>query len=66
MIKLRSLLISLLIALGGGWVISLLTKDQMEVYNNIILPKFAPPMAVFSVVWTILYLLVGISAYFVF
>lgn len=66
MIRLRSMLISLLITLGGGWIISALTRGHMEVYNNITLPKFAPPMMIFPVVWTILYILMAVSSYMIY
>ena len=55
MIKLKSLLINLLITLGGGAVIAFLTRDSMEVYANVQQPPLAPPGVVFPIVWTILY-----------
>lgn len=66
MIKLKSLLINLLIPLGGGWLVSFITQGNTEIYKNILLPKFAPPSLVFPIVWTILYFLMGISAYMVY
>ncbi len=65
MIKLKSLLINLLITLGGGAVIAFLTRDSMEVYANVQQPPLAPPGVVFPIVWTILYTLMGISAYMI-
>lgn len=65
MIKLKSLLINLLITLGGGVVIAFLTRDSMEVYANVQQPPLAPPGVVFPIVWTILYTLMGISAYMI-
>ena len=34
-------------------------------FNNIIKPEFTPPSIVFPVAWTILYILMGISAYMI-
>ena len=65
MIKLKSLLINLLITLGGGAVIAFLTRDSMEVYANVQQPPLAPPGVVFPIIWTILYTLMGISAYMI-
>ncbi len=65
MIKLKSLLINLLITLGGGAIIALLTRESMEVYANLQQPPLAPPGIVFPIVWTILYTLMGISAYMI-
>lgn len=65
MIKLKSLLINLLITLGGGVVIAFLTRDSMEVYANVQQPPLAPPGVVFPIIWTILYTLMGISAYMI-
>lgn len=65
MIKLKSLLINLLITLGGGAVVALLTRESMEVYANLQQPPLAPPGIVFPIVWTILYTLMGISAYMI-
>lgn len=36
---------------------------NQEIYKNIKAPKFAPPGILFPIVWTILYVLMGISAY---
>lgn len=65
MIKLKSLLVNLLITLGGGAIIALLTKNSMDIYANVQQPPLAPPGTVFPIVWTILYTLMGISAYMI-
>lgn len=66
MIKLKPLLISLLIPLGIGSLASFLTMNSMDVYKNLNLPSFAPPSFIFPVAWTILYILMGISAYMIY
>lgn len=60
------LLISILIPVGIGFLSSVFTGDSTMVYGKMIKPFFAPPAEVFPVVWTILYVLMGISAYLVF
>lgn len=65
MIKLKSLIVNLLITLGGGALIAFLTKDSMDVYGNLQQPPLSPPGIVFPIVWTILYFLMAISAYMI-
>lgn len=65
MIKWKPLLISLLISLGIGGLSAFLTKDSMETYKTLKQPPLAPPGWVFPVVWTILFILMGIAAYLV-
>jgi len=57
------LILSIAIALGVGFLSSLLSGDTREVYQRLILPSFAPPGWIFPVVWTIMYVLMGIAAY---
>lgn len=47
------------LALAG--IVSLLTNFDM--YSKITLPKLAPPAILFPIVWTILYLMMGIALY---
>ena len=60
--KIKPYVISIAIALAVGGLSSLLTKNNMEVYNNINRPALAPPMWLFPVVWSILFILMGISS----
>lgn len=66
MVKLKPLIVSLLIPLGIGGLSGFLTTNSMEVYKNLNQPNLAPPPLVFPVVWTILYILMGISAYLIY
>ena len=50
------------IALGIGGLSALLTAENMQLYSQIHVPPLAPPSWLFPVVWTVLYLLMGISA----
>lgn len=53
---LKSILIPLLI---GGFV-GILTSSNMN-YSNLIKPSFSPPAILFPIVWTTLYILMGVS-----
>lgn len=55
-------IVSVLIALAVGALGSLITQRGMPVYEALIKPALTPPSAVFPIVWTILYILMGISA----
>lgn len=54
--------ISISIALAVGLLSALLTTGNMGIYNDIITPLLAPPSRLFPVVWTILFVLMGVSA----
>ncbi len=66
MIKLKPLIISWLITLGGGTLVSFFTRESIDIYTRIKLPTFAPPSSVFPIAWTILYILLGISSYMIY
>lgn len=65
-IRLKPLMASLFISLGTGGASALLTRGSMQVYDTLKKPPASPPAGVFPVVWTILFILMGISAYLVF
>lgn len=44
---------------------SLITKDNMDLYSKISTPALSPPGWVFPVVWSALYVLMGVSLYLV-
>ena len=60
--KIRHYVISVAIALGVGGLSALLTSGNMDIYSRIEQPPLAPPPILFPIVWTILYVLMGISA----
>lgn len=62
----KSLIISLLISLGVGLLSSLITGGCMDIYKYLVKPSFAPPSIIFPIVWTILYIFMGFSAYLIF
>ncbi|MDR0287474.1 MAG: tryptophan-rich sensory protein [Clostridiales bacterium] len=65
-VKWKPLLISLAISLGAGGLSALITGNSMKVYKTLNQPPLSPPGAVFPVVWTILFVLMGIAAYLVY
>jgi translocator protein len=58
-----SLLINLIIPVGGGALVGYLNRNSFEVYKNLEKPFFSPPAIVFPIVWTVMYILMGIAAY---
>ena len=54
--------IAILIPLAVGGLSALLTRESMDIYKDIVSPPLAPPGWMFPVVWTILYILMGISS----
>lgn len=56
----------LLLSLGAGGISSLFTTPAIPTwYATLVRPDIAPPSWVFGPVWTTLYLLMGIAAFFV-
>lgn len=60
--KLLPYIVSVLITLAVGFLGAMLTMDQMDFYETIQKPAYAPPGWVFPIVWVVLYILMGISA----
>lgn len=57
----KNYIVSSLVALAVGGLSALLTSGNMDLYSEIVKPALAPPSMLFPIVWTILYLLMGIS-----
>jgi len=53
------------ISLMVGFLGSQFSPDMPAVYDDLEKPSFSPPAMIFAPVWTILYLLMGISAYLI-
>ena len=60
--KLKPYLISCAIPLAVGGLSALLTAGGTKLYDRIEMPPLSPPALIFPIVWTLLYLLMGISA----
>jgi len=62
-IRIIPLILSIAIPLLIGGFTSLLLPNIKLIYGDLVKPFFAPPSIVFPVVWTILYILMGIASY---
>lgn len=60
--KLKPYVISVAISLGTGALAAFLTRGNMNIYETFRKPLLAPPMILFPIVWTLLYILMGISS----
>ena len=56
-----SIAFPLLVGGGAGF----LTRDSVEIYGMMNKPPLSPPGWLFPIVWTILYILMGISSYII-
>ena len=54
--------LSVLLAVGVGGLSGFLSRNGMKEYASLKRPPLSPPGAVFPVVWTILFILMGIGA----
>ena len=63
--KYKTIILQVVLALLAGGLASLLGGDTASLYQRLTPPPWAPPGWVFPVVWTILYALMGISAYLI-
>ncbi len=60
--KAKPYIISILISVGTGLLSAFFTRDNMNLYEEISTPALSPPAILFPIVWTILYVLMGVSA----
>lgn len=61
----KTLLLHLLLSLGTGGLAALCTMHAMPQYTQLRHPPLAPPGIVFPIVWSLLFLLMGISAFLI-
>ena len=54
---------SILLPLLLGTIVGIITSGSMDDFNNLTKPPLSPPGFLFPIVWTILYILMGISHY---
>lgn len=59
----KNLIISLIISLGIGGISGIIISGSIGLYKYLVKPPLSPPNIVFIIVWSILYVLMGISAY---
>ena len=62
----KEFIISILIPLAVGIISGLISRSGMMEYANLNMPSFALPGFIFPIVWTILYILMGISSYLIY
>ena len=64
-IRIKPLLFWVLVTIGTGALSYAVTAGAMKGYDEAVKPPLSPPDALFPIVWTVLFLLMGISAYLV-
>ena len=64
--KIKKIIIAILIPLIIGGISAFLTKDAMNNFKNLNQPILSPPSWLFPIAWTILYILMGLSSYFIY
>ena len=64
-IRWPALIISLAVPLGFGGAAAMLTKKGMQAFQAMAKPPLTPPQWVFPVVWTLLYILMGLACWLV-
>lgn len=63
--KIKLLICCLAIPLSVGAVSGMITHNSMNLYQKLKKPAFSPPGWVFPVVWSVLFVLMGIASYLV-
>lgn len=64
-IQWKKLILCIAIPLAVGGLSAILTRGSMETFQSLKQPPLSPPGWLFPVVWTILYILMGIASYLV-
>ncbi len=60
--KIKPYVISIAIALAVGGLSAVFTSGNMNMYDTLNRPPLSPPMWFFPVVWSILFILMGVSS----
>lgn len=63
--SLENLITAVAIPLAVGGLSAWITKDGMKAFETVNQPPLTPPMWLFPVVWSILFVLMGIASYLV-
>ena len=64
-IDVKKLITSIALPLATGVVAGILTSGSMEAFEMLNKPALSPPGWLFPIVWTVLYILMGISFYLI-
>lgn len=62
----KNLIIAILIPLAVGSLSSLLSRNGLKLFDLLNKPAFTPPAILFPIIWTILFILMGIASYLVY
>ena len=60
--KIKRYVISIAIALAVGGLSAVFTSGNMNMYDTLNRPPLSPPMWLFPVVWSVLFILMGVSS----
>lgn len=60
--KIKSYIIAIIIPLVVGGLSALFTMGNMNIYDELKTPPLSPPGILFPIVWTVLYILMGVSS----
>ena len=58
----KTFIVAIAIPLLVGLLSAFFTRGDMQIYSDIVKPPLAPPALIFPIVWTVLYILMGISS----
>ena len=58
----KKYILFIVLSLGVGGLSALLTRGNMNLYSEITRPPLSPPSILFPIVWTVLYILMGVGA----
>lgn len=64
--KIGSIALAIIIPLAIGGLSAFLTHKSMETFEKLNQPLLSPPSWLFPIVWTILYILMGIASYLIY
>ena len=64
-IQWRKLVVCLAAPLAAGALSALLTRGNMDLFAEIRKPPLSPPSWLFPVVWTVLYIMMGLACYLI-
>ncbi len=60
------LILCMMLPLGIGILSSLLTPDAREIFESLNKPPFSPPGIMFPIVWSFLYICIGLGSFFIY
>lgn len=62
-VKLKKLLLCAGLPLLGGILVSLAISTETDIYDSFVKPPLSPPAVLFPIVWSVLYVLMGVALY---